>query len=241
MAKLRGVFFDLDNTLIDTRAAQRAGLIAGWAAAFGAPLPPEMASLPAALRRVYESRFGHGTPGYAELAHISREELMHRLTADALSGFVRDEGTRLDLLVRAYLDAEQRALGMCPGAIETLDRLRAAGLRLGIITNGPSAVQRNKLAVLALTDRFDLVLIDTEFGHPKPDRRIFEHAAAGVGLSPAELLFIGDHVDLDTAGAQSAGWIGVWYNPRDEPLAPGLEAPDYTVRSLAELLTLPPF
>src|SRR5205823_2007858 len=92
---------------------------------------------------------------------------------------------------------------------------------------------------LALVDWFDIIVIDTEFGCPKPDRRIFDHAATSVGLPPAELLFVGDGLIPDVGGSRAAGWRSVWYNPRDEPLPPGAAPPDHTVRRLMDLLVLP--
>jgi putative hydrolase of the HAD superfamily len=141
--------------------------------------------------------------------------------------------------VSAWSSAVQRSLALYPDTLDTLIALRAAGLRLGLITNGPSAWQRLKLEQLALTNRFDAIVVDTEFGYPKPDRRIFDHAAGLVGLTAGELVFVGDQPERDVEGARAAGWMAVWYNPQDDPWPPSLELPARTVRCLAQVLALP--
>jgi HAD superfamily hydrolase (TIGR01549 family) len=239
LAPLRGVFFDLDNTLIPDREAQRAALAAAWTAAFASPYPMELKALLKAGRDAYESRFGYGTPGYAELAHLSVEALNRQVIGAALTQLGLAEAKTVERLVLAYAEAQRSSLTLPVETLDTLNALRASRLKLGLITNGASAVQRAKLTSLSLADQFDLIVIDTEFGCPKPDRRIFDHAAAGVGLSPTELLFVGDNWQVDIAGARAAGWRAAWYNPREQPLPPAAPPPDHTLRCLTDLLRLP--
>jgi HAD superfamily hydrolase (TIGR01549 family) len=236
---LRGVFFDLDNTLIRNRETQRGALAAAWETTFGSPCSLDDATLQKVVTDAYRTGFGFGTPGYAELAHLSLGELYRRIGSDVLTRLGLHDADRVERLSRATADAEREALALCPGAIETLDALRSAGLRLGLITNGASAVQRAKLTALTLADWFDVIVIDTEFGCPKPDRRIFDHAATAVGLLPAELLFVGDGLIPDVGGSRAAGWMSVWYNPRGELLPPDMAAPHHTVSRLVDLLALP--
>jgi 5'-nucleotidase len=236
---LRGVFFDLDNTLIPTREVERAALAASWAAVFGSSGAMDPIALQKAIRNVYETRFGYGTPGYVELADLSAEKLAAELWTDVLAPWGLPAGDAVERLIHAYSEAERALLAPTAGALDTLDTLRAAGLKLGLITNGASAIQRRKLKVLAWEDFFDTVVVDTEFGHPKPDCRIFDHAAAAVGLPPAELMIVGDHLTADIGGGRSAGWRAVWYNAERKPLPPDAAPPDQTIHTLAELLTLP--
>jgi HAD superfamily hydrolase (TIGR01509 family) len=237
---LRGIFFDLDNTLIRSRQAECAGLAAGWNQTFGARPALDLERLEKCFRSAYEARFAYGTPGYAELACLPLAEFNRRVTTDALATLGIHDADSIDSMTRACAEAVRRQLAIVPGATETLTALRAAGLKLGLITNGPSAVQRDKLAALALATSFDLIVIDTEFGHPKPDPRIFQHAAEAVELPQSDLLFVGDNFTDDVGGARAAGWLGVWYNPKGSPPPPGEEPPDYTVRDLTEILTLAP-
>lgn len=85
-----------------------------------------------------------------------------------------------------------------------------------------------------------MAVVDSEFGHPKPDPRIFEHAAAAAGLSPEEIVFVGDTPEADIAGARAAGCVAVWYNPATISLPENEARPDYEVAALIEILKLPP-
>jgi len=237
---LRGIFFDLDDTLIGYAEAERQALVAGCALASHVNPAIDADALAWAIYEAYERRYGYGTPGYADLAHVSVAELRGCLTGDALEALgAGGDPVLVSTLVDAYEAAERASLLRFPDAVETLQALRPH-FRVGLITNGPSVMQRAKLAALALDACFDVIVVDTEFGHPKPDPRIFDHAAREIGLAPSELLFVGNSLSADVAGARGAGWTSVWLPEvgagRPGPADP---APHHVITRLPELLTLP--
>jgi putative hydrolase of the HAD superfamily len=235
----RGVFFDLDDTLIRYRDAQREALAAAWCRTLGSRVVVDPVALQRDLTATYTARFAYGTPGYAELASITLRDLAWEVAAETVLHHGMESEADVERFIQAWEEEERGAFRVLPGALETLRALRAGGLTVGLITNGPSSLQREKLA-MALGELFDVVVIDSEFGHPKPDRRIFDHAAAAAGLAPAELLFVGDSLPHDVAGARAAGWTAVWCSPSGVPSPPDASLPHYTVRSVADLLSLPP-
>jgi putative hydrolase of the HAD superfamily len=238
---LRGIFFDLDGTLTDVRnrEVEVIALPSAWRETFGTQAPLEPIPLQQALNDAYQSGFAYGTSGYAELAHLSTRDLSRRLLSSLLDRFGVSDQSPLDRCLDLWAEAQRAALVTAPGAIEALETLRAAGLTLGVITNGPSSVQREKLALLALEPYFDCIVVDSELGYPKPDRRIFEHATASVGLTAAEMLFVGDTPSADIGGARGAGWTAVWYNPRGEAFPSTVEQPHHVIQQWPELLGLP--
>jgi len=97
------------------------------------------------------------------------------------------------------------------GVAEALADLRRRGYRLGIITNwDPSA--RGILAEHGLDGFFEQIVVSSEVGCEKPDRRIFELATAAAGVSPAESLYVGANYYLDTVGARAAGMASIVVN-----------------------------
>jgi putative hydrolase of the HAD superfamily len=117
----------------------------------------------------------------------------------------------------------------------TLAELRRRGLKLGVVTNGPSATQRRKLAVLGVEHEFDAILVSEEEGVRKPDAEIFRRALARCGVAAHEALFVGDHPVADVEGAHRAGLFAVWkYVPYWPPVITG--AP--TIGVLTEVLAL---
>jgi len=237
---LRGIFFDLDDTLIGYGGAERIALEAGCAIAAARNPAIEKDRFAMSIYRAYQTRFGYGTPGFSKLATLTVPELRQTLTSDALEAMgIEPEPRFVAQLNAAYEAVENAVLQPFADTLQTLDRL-SAHFPLGIITNGPSAMQRTKLATLELTERFRVIIIDTEFGHPKPDPRIFEYAANAMGLPKEELLFVGNSLEADIVGAVNSGWTCVWLNADDTPLSPGDTRPDYTIRQLSQLLTLEP-
>jgi putative hydrolase of the HAD superfamily len=123
------------------------------------------------------------------------------------------------------------------GAVETLERLRARGLRLALITNGKSKTQREKIEHFSLASLFDCIVVEEEFGVGKPNPRVFRHALGALGVTPAEAWMVGDNLAFDIAGAQPLGIHAIWHDVHGRGLPPesGVR-PDRIIRSLTELL-----
>ena len=88
-----------------------------------------------------------------------------------------------------------------PGDARCLRAIRRAGLRTALLSNswGANDYPRHLFAEL-----FDVVVISAEVGMRKPEERIFRHAAALLGLSPAECVFI-DDIEANMLAAQALG------------------------------------
>ena len=241
--RLRGIFFDLDDTLIGYSEAERTALKAGCRLAAQKNPAINERAFGAAIYEIYARRYSYGTPGFSRLGELSVTDFRSELTGGALRLFGVDDPALTGALVDAYGLAERATLRAFPYVSETL-RLLRPHFRLGVITNGPSAMQRDKLAALALEGWFDEIVVDTEFGHPKPDPRIFAHAAQRVGLNAEELLFVGNSLEADVVGARAAGWRSVWAKEAhvaDTVAGQNLAAtPHYIIRDFREVLCLPP-
>jgi putative hydrolase of the HAD superfamily len=117
----------------------------------------------------------------------------------------------------------------------TLAELRRRGFKLGVITNGPSAMQRRKLAVLGLEKAFDAILVSEEESVRKPDAEIFRRALSRCGVQAHEALFVGDHPVADVEGAHRAGLHAVW---KHVPYWPAVIIDAPKIRDLNEVLAL---
>ncbi|MGC3961075.1 MAG: HAD family hydrolase [Verrucomicrobiota bacterium] len=80
-------------------------------------------------------------------------------------------------------------------------------LRLGLITNGGSKTQRQKIRAASLDEVFpaDRIWISAETGVEKPNATIFLRACEVLGVGPANCLYVGDHEQEDLRGATNAG------------------------------------
>ncbi|GIW40417.1 MAG: hydrolase [Candidatus Binatia bacterium] len=88
--------------------------------------------------------------------------------------------------------------------IPCLERMKARGLALGILSNAPSQLEV-LLEIFGLRKFLDVLVISAVEGVRKPDRRIFERAAERAGVSPAEAVHVGDMYVEDVLGARAAG------------------------------------
>jgi putative hydrolase of the HAD superfamily len=124
-------------------------------------------------------------------------------------------------LVEAYEAVCDAAIDRCvlfDDAVACLDGLRARGVRLALVTNGPSDVQRRKLAATGLEDAFDAIVISSELGVTKPDARVYLHACRELGVAPGLAAMVGDSHPNDVAGPLAAGLsAAVWLVRKDPP------------------------
>jgi putative hydrolase of the HAD superfamily len=118
--------------------------------------------------------------------------------------------------MQEYFDLNLNAIKF-PDVDETLAALKKKGMRLAIISNAfPN--QRVKLRGLDLEKYFENIILSSEVGFPKPDRRIFEVALAKLGVAPEESLYVGDSYEKDIVGAKNAGMKAVLVDRLKESL-----------------------
>jgi HAD superfamily hydrolase (TIGR01509 family) len=110
-----------------------------------------------------------------------------------------------------------------PDAIAVLRALRGLGIRVGVLTNGPSDFQRRKLDVSRLGPELDAIAISEELGVAKPEAEAFAKALDLLGTRPEETAMVGDSLANDVLGGLGAGLAAVvWMpGPRSGDLPPG--------------------
>ncbi len=136
-----------------------------------------------------------------------------------------------------YNQIRNEAMRPFSGAIETLQRLRMANIRLGLITNGSAEGQRAKIERFSLGEFFDHIQIEGEYGIGKPDERVYRNALEALGAEPSEAWMVGDNLENDIRGAQQVGIYAVWMDARGNGLPDGTTVrPDTTIRSLSDLI-----
>lgn len=136
------------------------------------------------------------------------------------------------------LPAERREL--TPGTAEALPALAEAGFRLGIICDvglTPSTRLRSYLEHFGVLRYFDHWSFSDEVGVFKPDRRIFEHAAEGLGVPFDRILHTGDLRRTDITGGRAAGMTTARYRGAADDLSDGPEG-DHVTSDHRELLQI---
>jgi putative hydrolase of the HAD superfamily len=100
-----------------------------------------------------------------------------------------------------------------PDVLATLDRLRSAGIRMGVVSNFEEWLER-LLESLGVTPYFEVRVISGVEGVEKPDPKIFRLALERMKALPAESAYVGDSPQFDVEPATSLGMTGVLLDRR---------------------------
>lgn len=222
------VFFDLDDTLLDHRSSERAGVTA--------------------FHRVYRGEIQFDDKAFygqwlsttdkyfrmylAGEMTFERQRLERIKELFALSGVsLSEESARERFSV--YLQEYEKNWKLFDDVLPCLESL--SGCRLGIISNGDPRQQSEKLEKLGIRDRFELIVTAGETGIAKPDARLLNVACARAGAQPEKCFYVGDDLETDILPCKENGMHGIWLNRNKKPLI----APDVTaIHSLNELKSI---
>ena len=177
------IAFDLDGTLVDTAPDLMGSLNVVLAERGLAPLP-----LASARHLVGRGALALLERGFAEAGEVLSDEEGQALLVrfiDVYRGRIADESFAFDGLEAA------------------LDRLSAAGARLCVCTNKPTALSTLLIGKLGLTERFASVVGADSTPFRKPDGRHITDAVVKAGGDPARCIMVGDS-EADVAAARSA-------------------------------------
>ena len=206
------LIFDLDGTLADTKL-DMANSVNATRAHFG------LAALPNEL--VY-SYVGNGAPV---------------LIRKALGpGYTDEEVQRaLEYFLSCYRDRMLENTKLYPGVRESLDRLKAEGVSMAVLTNKPVRFSQDILNGLGAGGYFFRVYGGNSFEQKKPDPWGVEVLLAEAGVSKERALMVGDSaVDVVTARNAGIAVCGVTYGFQPETLAD--PAPDLLVDQMEQVV-----
>jgi|SRR6185437_3489896 len=206
------VLFDLDGTLIDS-----IGLIVDsfhhTTDAFGLPRQPDAAWLA-----------GVGTP-----------------LASAFAPWARDEAMLVELVAtyRAYnLDHHDARVRAFPGAREAVLELRAAGVRLAVVTSKNRSGTERGLRAAGLSGVIEVLVCSEDVTRHKPHREPVDRAVSLLGADRGATLFVGDSVHDLHAGraAEVRTGAALWGPFARAALEPG--EPSHWIASPRDVVAL---
>lgn len=148
---------------------------------------------------------------------------------------VDSTGVDLDRLFQEYLPHYRACWEPYPDVVPGLDELERLGIRLAILTNGEQTQQVAKLERLGILDRFDVILAASDLPAYKPSPLAFAAMYEAMGASPDSVVYVGDDLHADVAGAQLAGLTPVWIDRYAAGSGPSGVA---TISSLTELVAV---
>ncbi|TVP85144.1 MAG: phosphoglycolate phosphatase [Thioalkalivibrio sp.] len=182
----RMVLIDLDGTLVDSVPDL----------AFSVDAMMDELGLPRRGEQAVRKWVGNGV-----------ERLVKRALVNDLEGEPEPElyARALPAFMRVYQENTSLRSRLYPGVQEGLDRLQAEGFRLGCVTNKAERFTLPLLRDKGILDRFSLVVSGDTLEFSKPHPAPLLHAAAELGVTPAESLMVGDSRS-DVKAARAAGF-----------------------------------
>ncbi|MBO0832793.1 MAG: HAD-IA family hydrolase [Actinobacteria bacterium] len=155
-----------------------------------------------------------------------------RQTMQALAGRlgVQPSDDRLDEASRVRRETQESMFALRPEAMPVIRQLRAAGLRIGLLSDCTSELP-DAWPRLPLAGVVDAPVFSCVEGRRKPDPRLFRTVAANLRAEPGQCLYVGDGGGQELTGASEVGMHAVllagmdWHQHRGRDADTGWSGP----------------
>ncbi len=234
MGKYKAVFFDLDDTLYDYKTSDKLAM-ENLYSVFNSIHPIAREE----FDKIYKLAKGEVKRELAGTASSHNRILyLERLIEKTKNTVIPEDTLKL---YHAYWDLLIENMKPFDGVLETMDKIKKAGMKIGIITNLTTYIQMKKIAKLGLTDLIDSLTTSEEVGVEKPHPAMFLEGMWDLGVLPQDAIMIGDDADSDIEGGNAVKMTTVQitiagnetFNDKDD-----LRTANHYIDSMPELLPL---
>lgn len=241
---IKAAIFDLGNTLFDfldfsvEAHSQRLGaaMLDIHRRLVAEGLVDASSSAPALARAVFADLMALEAVARAESTEYDVAAEIQRALARRFPAVDSSWIERIDAALFAVLRSEFAAR---PDAVDTLKALKAAGLKVGLLSNTQfrAELHAEDLREMGLAQWIDAMAFSVDVGVRKPRREIFDHALERLGVEAGEAVMVGDTLEADIAGAREAGLKTIAIRTPDNAaaLAAGDHVADAVVDRLSEI------
>lgn len=193
----RVVFFDVDDTLLDTSTFAQTARKAAIELMVDNGLPLDKDEAYGVLKTIIRQKGSN----YGKHFNILTEVVLGH-----------EDPMLVALGMITYHNVKIALLRPIAETIDTLIYLKSQGYRLGVISNGITIKQWEKLVRLNVYSFFDAVITSEEVGAKKPDKLIFDVALRKMNGDPEKSIMIGNKFKEDALGAVNAGMSAILVN-----------------------------
>ena len=189
-AAIKGVVFDLDNTLLDFMQMKEFAVKAAVKGMIEAGLLVDEDQSYKEIIAIYEE-FGW------------ENQQVFDVFIEKQVGYVEHKFLAAGIV--AYRRAREANLMAYPNVNKTLMALTKAGIKLGVVSDAPSREAWLRIYYLNLYHFFDVVITFDDSGERKPSAVPFKMSLEALQLEPKETIMVGDWPERDVVGAQQIG------------------------------------
>ncbi len=193
---IKGVVFDLDHTLFD-RYATLTEVSPFLFEKYKNHLSPGLGIEDVAVTQIYADK-EYNAFGFSKVCEYLNN-----------SGFFRIP-MKLQEYTEIILEAFTQEAIPYTFTHTVLEEIKNAGYKIGLISNGSHNIQYAKLELLGIQNYFDEIIICGDLDTKKPDVMPFEIMSKKLGITPQNLLYVGDHPVNDVDASRRAGYTPVW-------------------------------
>jgi putative hydrolase of the HAD superfamily len=197
---VRGVVFDLDETLIDRYLA-----VHYFAEALWKEYISDAEDVPASFIDKVHLLDGYG--------YAPRERFFESMIESYPDSLLSRQ-----IVAKCFYEQVWETPRLADGVLDSLAILQQKGIPLAIVSNGSSQAQLAKVQHSGIEKYFDAIVVSEEFGVKKPDSTIYLEATSRLKAEPADCWFIGDHPINDVWGSKQVGFRSAWVH-LDRPWA----------------------
>ena len=207
----KGILFDMDGTLIDSEPVHCRAY--------------QMVLEPMGHHMTYED--------FGTLLGSTRPVILARIHAMFGAFPISDEEFERRVAENKNRINEAEGYPLVEGVPQMLVRMKAAGYRLAVASSSPQAYIEKVMAVLGLTEYFELLVSGETVANPKPAPDIFLKAAEELGLEPSECLVIEDSHNGVLAAKAAGMCAAAFLNPHSS--AQDVSMADTAIRTFGEM------
>lgn len=213
---IKAVIFDLDDTLYDYKALERAAF--------------------ECVGELVRERLGVSEEqceeAFMRARHATKEMLGETATSHSRMLYFQKTLEYLDIrplylaleMYETYWGFFLDNMTLHPGVRELLEALHEKYIRVGVCTDLLAHIQHRKLRRLGMIDDVDCLVTSEEAGVEKPEPGIFKLCLEKLRLPATEVCFVGDNLEKDIKGAMAAGMQAVWFHPGKKEYLQGEKA-----------------
>lgn len=226
--KYNTIFFDLDDTLIDTRKNGKQALIELYDyynvknhyASFD-----DFFDVYQKINLDLWDRYEHG--------QITKDELITERFKCTFKGILDLSDKQSKEVNNTFLNHTIEKKNTIEGMLDILDYL-ATKYPMYILSNGFKEVQDRKMKKIGIDKYFKKVILSDHVGKNKPHPKIFSHALSEAKASNSASIMIGDNLSTDIIGAKNSQIDQIWFNP-DQRIDTNKIKPTYIITHLTEI------
>lgn len=217
---IKGIVFDLDNTLVDFMAMKRLAIDAAISAMIDAGLNLSREEIQTRIDAIYQERGMEYQSVFDQLLYGEFQKVDYKI---------------LSAGVLAYRRAREAALVPYPHVYSTLIEIVKMGMKTGVVSDAPAREAWLRLTYLNMHHLFDHVVTFEDTGIRKPEPAPFKKILELLRIEPQEALMIGDWAERDVVGAAKVGMKTVFARYGDTFGTVESNA-DYEVDDISELI-----